>query len=99
MLFNILATFAEFEVDLLRVRTSEDRAVARAKGKLKGRQPKLSKRRQGELARMHETCEPGSAWKPSGGSLTEGVGASRMVSAGRGGGGTLIPSRPQGSPP
>jgi DNA invertase Pin-like site-specific DNA recombinase len=37
MFFNILATFAEFEVDLLRTR--EGMAVARAKGRLKGRQP------------------------------------------------------------
>ncbi|MFZ0976559.1 MAG: recombinase family protein, partial [Solirubrobacteraceae bacterium] len=34
--FNILATFAEFEVDLLRMRTREGMAIARAKGKLKG---------------------------------------------------------------
>jgi DNA invertase Pin-like site-specific DNA recombinase len=33
MFFNILATFAEFEVDLLRMRTREGMAVARAKGK------------------------------------------------------------------
>jgi DNA invertase Pin-like site-specific DNA recombinase len=32
--FNILATFAEFEVDLLRMRTREGMAIARAKGKL-----------------------------------------------------------------
>ena len=30
MFFNILATFAEFEVDLLRLRTLEGMAVARA---------------------------------------------------------------------
>ena len=42
MFFNILATFAEFEVDLLRMRIREGMAVARAKGRLKGRQPKLS---------------------------------------------------------
>jgi DNA invertase Pin-like site-specific DNA recombinase len=36
MFFNILATFAEFEVDLLRMRTREGMAIARAKGKLKG---------------------------------------------------------------
>jgi DNA invertase Pin-like site-specific DNA recombinase len=35
MFFNILATFAEFEVDLLRMRTREGMAVARAKGKLR----------------------------------------------------------------
>jgi hypothetical protein len=40
--FNILATFAEFEVDLLRMRTREGMAIARAKGRLKGKAPKLS---------------------------------------------------------
>ena len=57
MFFNILATFAEFEVDLLRTRTREGLAVARAKGKLKGRQPKLSKKQQAELRRMHDAGE------------------------------------------
>src|SRR5207247_9539173 len=52
MFFNILATFAEFEVDLLRMRTREGMAVARAKGNLRGKQPKLSGRQQRELARM-----------------------------------------------
>jgi anti-anti-sigma factor len=46
MFFNILATFAEFEVDLLRMRTREGMAIAKAKGKLKGRAPKLSAHRQ-----------------------------------------------------
>jgi len=54
MFFNILATFAEFEVDLLRMRTREGMAVARAKGRLKGRQPKLSTKQQAELRRMHD---------------------------------------------
>jgi len=57
LFFNILATFAEFEVDLLRLRTREGMAVARAKGKLKGKQPKLTARQQAELARMHATGE------------------------------------------
>jgi DNA invertase Pin-like site-specific DNA recombinase len=57
LFFNILATFAEFEVDLLRMRTREGMAIARAKGKLKGRQPKLSVKQQRELARMHGTGE------------------------------------------
>jgi len=39
MFFNILATFAEFEVDLLRMRTREGMAVARAKGKLAANNP------------------------------------------------------------
>jgi DNA invertase Pin-like site-specific DNA recombinase len=55
MFFNILATFAEFEVDLLRMRTREGMAVARAKGKLRGKQPKLSTRQQAELCRMHDS--------------------------------------------
>ena len=55
MFFNILATFAEFEVDLLRLRTREGMAVARAKGRLKGRQPKLTFKQQKELRRMHST--------------------------------------------
>ncbi len=57
LFFNILATFAEFEVDLLRMRTREGMAIARAKGKLKGRQSKLSVKQQRELARMHSTGE------------------------------------------
>jgi len=47
MFFNVLATFAEFEVDLLRrMRTREGMAVARAKGRLKGKTPKLSTRQR-----------------------------------------------------
>lgn len=55
MFFNVLATFAEFEGDLIRLRTREGMAIARAKGKLRGKQPKLSDKQQKELCRMHET--------------------------------------------
>ncbi|MFI0960608.1 recombinase family protein [Streptomyces sp. NPDC021080] len=55
MFFNMLAFFAEFEADLLRMRTREGMAVARARGELKGRRPKLSPRQQAELVRMHAT--------------------------------------------
>ncbi len=51
MFFNILATFAEFESGLIRMRTREGMAVARAKGK----QPKLSDKQQKELRRMYYT--------------------------------------------
>lgn len=57
MFFNILATFAEFEADLIRMRTREGMAIARAKGKLRGKQPKLSDKQQRELTRMHATGE------------------------------------------
>jgi DNA invertase Pin-like site-specific DNA recombinase len=57
MFFNILATFAEFESDLIRMRTREGMAVARAKGKLRGKKPKLSDRQARELGRMHRTGE------------------------------------------
>ena len=55
MFFNILATFAEFESDLIRLRTREGMAIARAKGKLRGKRPKLSEKQQKELHRMHGT--------------------------------------------
>jgi len=57
MFFNILATFAEFEVDLLRLRTREGMAIAKGRGRLKGKQPKLTTRQQAELVRMHASGE------------------------------------------
>ena len=38
LLFNVLAMVAEFESDLIRVRTREGMKVAKAKGRLRGRQ-------------------------------------------------------------
>jgi DNA invertase Pin-like site-specific DNA recombinase len=55
--FNILATFAEFEVDLLRMRTREGIAIARAKGKLKGKPPKLSPTQRTLLLKLHKADE------------------------------------------
>ena len=57
MSFNIVATFAEFEADLIRMRTREGMAIAKAKGKLRGKKPKLSDKRQNELWQMHSTGE------------------------------------------
>jgi DNA invertase Pin-like site-specific DNA recombinase len=57
MFFNILATFAEFEADLLRMRTREGMAIAKAKGRLKGRAPKLSTARQAHLLKLHAAGE------------------------------------------
>lgn len=39
MFFNVLATFAEFEAELIRLRTREGMAVARATGKLRRKKP------------------------------------------------------------
>ena len=55
MFFNMLAVFAEFEADLHKMHTREGMAIARSRGKPKGRQPKLSARQQTELVRMHAT--------------------------------------------
>jgi len=57
MFFNILATFAEFESDLISMRTKEGMAIAKAKGKLRGKKPKLSDKQQKELCRMYGTGE------------------------------------------
>jgi DNA invertase Pin-like site-specific DNA recombinase len=57
MFFNVLATFAEFEADLLSLRTREGMAVARAKGRLKGKPPKLSQAQQAHLLKQLETGE------------------------------------------
>lgn len=57
MFFTIVATFAEFESDLIRLRTREGMAVARAKGKLRGKKPKLTERQQKELRRMYDSGE------------------------------------------
>ena len=57
LFFNILATFADFEAELIRMRTRKGMAIARARGKLHGKQPKLSVGQQRELCRMHATGE------------------------------------------
>src|SRR3954447_7212836 len=44
LLFNVLAMVAEFESDLIRLRTVEGMKVAKAKGRLRGKQPKLTRR-------------------------------------------------------
>ena len=42
LLFNVLAMVAEFEADLIRLRTREGMRIAKAKGRLRGKQPKLN---------------------------------------------------------
>ncbi|MCY7287206.1 MAG: recombinase family protein, partial [Cryobacterium sp.] len=62
LLFNVLAMVAEFESDLIRSRTREGMQIAKAKGRLKGKQPKLSTAQQKHLmevyrAGTHSTTE------------------------------------------
>jgi len=57
MFCNALATFAESEVGLLQVRTREGVAVARARGKLRGKPPKLTAREQNHLVQSHAAAE------------------------------------------
>ncbi|MFJ6378048.1 recombinase family protein [Pseudarthrobacter oxydans] len=57
LLFNVLGMVAEFEADLIRMRTREGMAVAKAKGRLKGKQPKLSKTQRKHLLKLHDAGE------------------------------------------
>lgn len=61
MMFNVLALFAEFERDLIRMRTREGMAQAKAKGRLRGRKPKLSAVQERHLVELHRTGEHTSA--------------------------------------
>jgi DNA invertase Pin-like site-specific DNA recombinase len=60
LLFNVLAMVAE--TDLIRLRTREGMKVARAKGRLRGKQPKLNRRQEAHLVALfdggdHSTAE------------------------------------------
>lgn len=54
MFYSMLAAFAEFEVGLLRMRTREGMKIARDKGRLKGKPPKLSANQRSALLAMHK---------------------------------------------
>jgi DNA invertase Pin-like site-specific DNA recombinase len=53
LLFNVLAMVAEFEADLIRARTREGMKVAKAKGRLRGKQPKLTATQEAHLVELH----------------------------------------------
>ena len=54
--YVVAAELKALEADLIRMRAKEEgMAIAGAKGKLKGKKPKLSDRRQTELRRMYDT--------------------------------------------
>jgi DNA invertase Pin-like site-specific DNA recombinase len=61
LLFNVLAMVAEFESDLIRLRTREGMRVAKAKGKLRGKQPKLNSRQEAHLLYLYRGGEHSTA--------------------------------------
>lgn len=73
LLFNVLSMVAEFEADLIRQRTREGMAIAKAKGKLKGRKPKLSPAQQALVRELSAKGEHTQA------EIAELVGASRTT--------------------
>jgi DNA invertase Pin-like site-specific DNA recombinase len=52
---------AEFEADLVHARTREGMQVARANGRLRGKQPKLTGRQEAHLVALHHAGEHTSA--------------------------------------
>lgn len=61
LLFNVLAMVAEFEADLIRLRTREGMKVAKAKGRLRGKQPKSNPRQEAHLVALHHAGEHSTA--------------------------------------
>lgn len=57
LVFNVLAMVAEFESDLIRLRTREGMKVAKAKGRLRGKQPKLNRRQEAHLVSLVHSGE------------------------------------------
>jgi DNA invertase Pin-like site-specific DNA recombinase len=57
MFLSILAVVAEFEAGLIRQRTREGMALARARGRLRGRKPVLSPAQQSHLVKLHRAGE------------------------------------------
>lgn len=57
LMFSTLAMIAEFERDLIRMRTREGMQVAKAKGRLRGKAPKLPPNQEKRLVELWRTGE------------------------------------------
>ncbi|MEM0677131.1 MULTISPECIES: recombinase family protein [Corynebacterium] len=55
LLFNVLAMVAEFEADLISARTREGMAIAKRKGRLRGKPPKLTPKQQDHVYEMYQS--------------------------------------------
>ena len=53
LLFHVLAMVAEFEADLVSMRTREGMRIAKANGRLRGKKPKLSPTQEAHLVDLH----------------------------------------------
>lgn len=53
LLYNALAMVAEFEADLIRSRTRQGMQMAKAKGRLRGKRPKLNTKQEDHLVSLH----------------------------------------------
>lgn len=58
LFFTMVAAFAEFEREIMRARTKDGLAAARARGRLGGRKPKLSKAQSLEIIRLYGEGRP-----------------------------------------
>lgn len=61
LLFNVLGMVAEFEADLIRMCTREGMALTKAKGRLRGKKPKLSAPQEKRLVSLHQGGEHATA--------------------------------------
>ena len=58
LLFNVLAMVAEFEADLIRIRPKVGMRVAKAKDRLRGKQPKLNPRQEAHMVALLKSDWP-----------------------------------------
>jgi DNA invertase Pin-like site-specific DNA recombinase len=58
LFFTMVAAFAEFEREIMRSRTMDGLAAARARGRLGGRKPKLSEKQVAEVTRLYREQRP-----------------------------------------
>ncbi len=54
LLFNVLAMIAEFGADLISMRTRDGMKVAKANGRLRGKQPKFTVKQEAHLLELHD---------------------------------------------